>query len=355
MGDSQSNQKELLERVAVRQETYLRKRVAELEGIEATLREQLSSRKEMAAKVAEAVEALPPLPIKGSKVFGPPPNSNRSETPIPLFLKLSDWHIGEYIRAEETEGFGGYSWDIAQQRAHTITDNLIESVRSSRSLFNIEELVVSAEGDFVSGDIHDELKVTNEFPLPVQAAKAGALLREVIYKLSGHFKKVRVLEIGADNHGRMTKKPQAKQKSLNNANFMVYAVANASLENVRKQNVEIIQPEGIKAVIRVAGWDFLVEHGDETKAWMGIPYYGLERTRAREAVKRMNADGYRFHYQSIGHWHVAGIVSGNILVNGSLSGTSEYDHAQGRQAAPAQVSFLVHPKYGIFNWTAWRA
>ena len=322
----------------------------ELEAIVEQMRLQLSTREAMAAKVAEAVEALPPLPIKGPKVFGPP-TGQPSTSPISMFLKLSDWHIGEYIRAEETEGFGGYDWEKAQQRAHMITDKVIESARINRQSFTIEELVISAEGDFVSGDIHDELKITNEFPLPVQAAKAGALLREVIYKLSGHFKKVRVLEIGADNHGRLNKKPQAKQKSLNNANFMVYAVTNASLENIK--NVEIVQPEGIKAVIRVAGFDFLVEHGDETKAWMGIPFYGLERTRAREAVKRMNTEK-TFHYQSIGHWHVAGIISGNILVNGSLSGTSEYDHAQGRHGAPTQVSFLVHPKYGIFNWTAWR-
>src|SRR6266404_4575950 len=274
-------------------EIYLRRHVSELEGIIFGLRTEIGNRNEMAREVVASVKALPPFPNPQVRLFGPGLKNRGSKSLIPMFVKFSDWHVGEYVRAEETEGFGGYNWEKAQQRAHTIADKLIESVRTNRNSFNIEELVISAEGDFVSGDIHDELKVTNEFPLPVQAAKAGALLREVIYKLSGHFKRVRVLEIGADNHGRMTKKPQAKQKSLNNANFMVYAVANAFLENVTKKNVEIIQPEGIKEVIRVAGWDFLVEHGDETKAWMGIPFYGLERTRAREAVKRMNSEGRR--------------------------------------------------------------
>src|SRR6266581_4307027 len=62
-----------------------------------------------------------------------------------------------------------------------------------------------------------------------------------------------------------------------------------------------------------------------------------------------------FDYMSVGHWHVPGVVSGNILINGSLSGTDEFDHGCGRHAPPAQVSFLVHPKHKIFGWTAWNA
>jgi hypothetical protein len=40
-------------------------------------------------------------------------------------------------------------------------------------------------------------------------------------------------------------------------------------------------------------------------------------------------------------------------MNGSLSGTTEFDHSCGRHAAPAQTSFLVHPKYGIFDFVPW--
>ena len=132
--------------------------------------------------------------------------------------------------------------------------------------------------------------------------------------------------------------------------FAVYAVTNAFLR--QHKNIEIVQPLAAKQLVDIGGWKFLSEHGDTTKAWMGIPFYGIERARAREAVRRMRTD-LGFDYISIGHWHVPGIVSGNILINGSLSGTSEYDHIAGRHALPAQVSFLVHKKYGLFNWVAW--
>lgn len=85
----------------------------------------------------------------------------------------------------------------------------------------------------------------------------------------------------------------------------------------------------------------------------GIPYYGMERDRAREAMKRQHTEK-GFDYISIGHWHVPAIIGGNILVNGSLPGTTEFDHLVGRHASPAQVSFMVHPKFGLFNWVAWK-
>jgi hypothetical protein len=92
----------------------------------------------------------------------------------------------------------------------------------------------------------------------------------------------------------------------------------------------------------------------------------MERERGREAAKRMQAmmdterglaEQYQkeigFDFVSCGHWHVPGVVSGNILINGSLTGTDEFDHGCGRHAPSAQVSFLVHPNHKIFNWTPW--
>lgn len=57
-----------------------------------------------------------------------------------------------------------------------------------------------------------------------------------------------------------------------------------------------------------------------------------------------------FDYQSIGHWHVPGILGGNIFVNGSLSGTSEFDYQQTRHAPPSQMALLVHRERGAMGW-----
>jgi hypothetical protein len=314
---------------------------------------------EMTDHIVEAIHALTPLQPVPFKVV------NTSGSEVAAVLKLSDWHIGEVISPEETEGFGEFNWALAQERVRYIIQKFLTWIQTQRTSYDIQDLYVFCEGDWVSGDIHDELLRTNEFPLPVQACNAGELLAQAISSLAPHFRKVIMVEIGPDNHGRLVRKPQFKQKATNSMSYVVYTVANAHL--TKHENVEFITTPGIKHVVDVVGVKFLLEHGDTVKAWMGIPFYGLERERGREAIKRMQAmlDDQRsleklereigFDYISCGHWHVPGIVSGNILINGSLSGTSEFDHGCGRHALPTQVSFLVHPKHKLFNWVAWTA
>lgn len=341
---------------------HLRKEVQRLQNQVTSLKDVQGFRQELIASVIQASAALEPLPpIKYDKPSG---TLKKSDTSIAAVLKLSDHHIGEQTAAAETEGFGEYNWEIAQARMGYITQKFLRSIQVQRRAFHIPKLYIFGEGDFVSGDIHNELRVTNEFPLPVQAVCAGALLAQTVATLAPHFEEVHFIQVGADNHGRLNPKPQAKQKSSNNMSFVVYSQANALLRS--HKNVEPLLAVGMKQLVTVEGINFLVEHGDNIRGQMGIPWYGFERMKGKEAFKRMQAmleiqRGWRtyqkdigFDYWSGGHYHVPSIISENILVNGSLSGTSEFDHSQGRYALPSQVSFLVNQNHGIFGWTAWR-
>jgi hypothetical protein len=158
--------------------------------------------------------------------------------------------------------------------------------------------------------------------------------------------------MSADNHGRLSKKYQFKQGAVNNYTYIGHVVCNEILKKC--ENVKIIMGEGLKLLADVLGKKFLISHGHTIMGQMGIPFYGMERDRAREAVKRAKLLDKMFDYISIGHWHVPSIIGENILVNGSLPGTTELDHGCGRHARPSQVSFMVHPDHGMFNWTAWK-
>lgn len=308
----------------------------------------------------EAVVAIEPLPAVSYK------SGTSADAAMAAVLKLSDWHIGAVTKAEETEGFGQFNWALAQERVQYIVQKFLGWIESHRKSFKIPVLYILSEGDMVSGNIHYELEVTNEFPVPVQAVNAGNLLAQAVATLAPHFSEVHVVEIDIDNHSRLTRKLQFAQGGENSWGHIVHGIANARLE--KHGNVHIIQCPGIRQLVNINGIKFLVEHGHEVKAWMGIPFYGIERMRGKEAAKRIQAmleqerkedfNKYQkdigFDYISQGHWHVPGIVSGNILINGCLPGTTEYDHAYGRYARPSQVSFLVHPKYKIFDWTPWQ-
>jgi len=330
--------------------TFLRNELRRLQLEIRGFHEESGSKTEFTNAIREEVKALEPLPL----VRYEPPTSPQSDSPIVAVLKFSDWHIGAVIREEETEGFGHFNWETAQARVKHITGKFLDWISMHRTAFTINKVYVLCEGDFISGDIHRELSVTNEFPCPVQSVRAGNLLGHAIASIAPMFPEVHLVEVGGDNHGRLTPKPQFKQKASNNFLYVVYALANEMLS--RHSNVLVEGGEGMKYVANIAGYRFLCEHGDTVKAWMGIPYYGMERERAREAHRRMQAKKQEigFDYVSCGHWHVPSIIAGNILVNGSLSGTDEFDHGCGRHSPPSQVSFLVHPKHGVFNWTSWR-
>lgn len=326
---------------------HLRGRNSELGTEIARLRSIVGEQREFSDQVKAAVAAAEPYPrIKWHRPAKP-------GKPVIPVLKFSDWQIGQMVLASETEGFGEFNWEIAQRRVFTITDGFLRWVHTMRYGYRIDECRILVEGDMIEGDVlRDEAAITNEFPAPVQTARTGLLLGEAVARVAPHFGHVKVVEINVDNHGRTTRKPMTKRAPENTFNYLVHTIANQVL--AKHPNVETFVAPGMKHVENINGFRFLIEHGHTVKSWMGIPYYGMERERAREATKRMGTDLW-FHYQSIAHWHVAAWVGGNMLINGSLPGTSEFDHSCGRHAPPSQVAFLVHPEHGAFNFTPFRA
>lgn len=294
---------------------------------------------EYIAQVVQAVQAEDPIPAREWV------KPDKPHTPMTAVFHLTDWHVGERIRAAETEGFGKFDWETCQDRVmNQLVPGYLRWLNTQRHGYVIDELCLLLTGDFISGDIHDELRRTNEFPIPVQTAKAGHLLGAVARELAAECSKLTIVEVGADNHSRLVQKPQAKQKVDNSMGYLVYEILNAHLDKLT--NVEVVRSEGMKLLFTLNGYKFLAEHGDSVKSWMGIPWYGIEREKAREAQRRM-FESRGFHYLVMGHWHVPWF--GSNIVGGSLTGTSEYDHSCGRYAPPSQTAWIVG-KHGAFNF-----
>jgi len=299
---------------------------------------------ELADTIAGAVKACSP--------FKPFPFSLKGKKPsVSALLALSDWQIGERIEGRDIEDFGMFDWQIAQERMYGICDDFLKWVNLNRGMYRIEELILPCLGDFINGDIHDGGEHTNEFPAPTQAARAGLLLGEVFRILEPHFGAVRAIEVACDNHGRTGPKIPYKRRAQANYNTLVYTIANAKAERLRRFSA--VFSDGLKERFKVGDYVFLAEHGNDIRGWQGIGYYGMERTLGREARKRMNTDK-TFSYWLMGHWHVPSVLQDQIMINGCLTGTTELDHANGRFAAPTQVAFLVG-KHGYFNWTPFRS
>jgi hypothetical protein len=308
------------------------------------LLKRLGDELEFNDEILAAVGALKPLkPLKRRPAKQPC-------SKIAVTSPLTDWHIGEVINEDEVEGLNKYDFEIATKRVEYLAYKLIDWVETQRHSYQIDDLYIPMLGDFISGNIHKGLEVTNEFPLPVAITKAAYLLSRYIGMLAPHFDRIVVDEIGADNHSRLNHKPQAKQKALNSYNYPIFELMEAYLSTM--ENITYTRHLSPKAQIDIGGQSFLCSHGDTVRGWMGMPYYGMVRENNREARKRMKY-GKPFDETLRGHFHVAGFGEDYGILCGSLCGATELDALNGRFTLPYQVSFLVHPQYGWFNFCKW--
>lgn len=280
--------------------------------------------------------------------------TGKKGSPVEAVMQVSDAHMGSVQLMEEIEGFNNFSPEICRNRQIDYVKRFIRWIELHRNVYVIPEASILVTGDLISGDIHEELQVTNAFPVPVQCVKAGEVLSEQVALIAPYFKKVKVHFIVADNHSRLTKKPQSKEEGYNSFNYIVGKLAEIYL--AKHPNVQFNIYPMFEKVVQVSERQYLIAHGHNIRGWMGIPWYSVERHVGKEAMNRMEIimneqsrmKDIGFHKYIFGHYHTP-FDHPHYSCCGSVSGTDAYDHKSGRHAEPSQSSWLVHPKHGEFN------
>src|SRR6266436_10356698 len=91
--------------------------------------------KEYVAEVLTAVKALDPLPPFKFNIV------KKSLAVVTAVLHLTDLHIGEMIEQAETEGWGTFSWAIAQDRVfNQLLPDFLKWVYTQRGGYQIDNL-----------------------------------------------------------------------------------------------------------------------------------------------------------------------------------------------------------------------
>jgi len=302
-----------------------------------------------------AVEPIKPV----SAEYKPRTGSRQISAPVAACMHSTDGHHGAMQEASEIEGFNEFSPEIGEMRQLGFARDVVEWTELHRHSYAIDELHHLVTGDMISGDIHEDLRVTNAWPAPVQAIRAGELLAKQIEITAPHFEKVVVEFIVSDNHGRMTKKPQAKEAGLNSLNYVVGWYAKALLADHANVTFNIYPMH--ETIVHVLNRQYLICHGHDVIGWMGLPWYGIHRKVSREAVARMQlvmddiakAHQIGFHKYVFGHYHTP-VDLPLYMASGSVSGCDALDRKQGRYAKPSQSAWMVHPEWAEFDRTNFR-
>jgi hypothetical protein len=290
--------------------------------------------------VVEQVENAKIQPVKWLQ-----PQAKVKASSATLMLMLSDLHLDEIVEPEEVDGLNAYNRTIAVMRMKRWSQNVIKMARHHLAGMKYDGVVLMLGGDIFSGDIHEELKETNEDTMLGSLLYWAEQIASAIDLLADEFKKVHIAAV-AGNHGRTTRKPRAKLRARTNFDWLLAKMLERHFANDRRITFQI--PESSDALISVYDTHHLLTHGDQTQGGgsIGGIYPPIMRMRARKA-QRYLATGASFQTLWLGHWHQY-LPSPSMVVNGSMKGYDEYAYVSNFSfEQPQQALAIVVPEKGI--------
>jgi transposase-like protein len=260
-----------------------------------------------------------------------------------FMLDWSDLHASEVVSSEQMNGINEYDWDVMLRRHDQMLKSIVSFKR--KRPYPVRKLFINGLGDMLSGNIHPELKETNDRPLMEAALQLGMDMSEWVARLAEEFEEIEIHGV-VGNHPRTTLK-QGMKNRYDNYDWMVYQIMKLRLAESPHVTVEV--PRSANTTVQVFGETHLLMHGDGIRSTMpGVPWGGVMRRVAEmtNQYARIGTPIRRFH---VGHFHNPNIVEGGrILMNGSVKGPDEYSLLQfGGGHDASQLLQVYHPRRGL--------
>jgi predicted phosphodiesterase len=260
-------------------------------------------------------------------------------------LFLSDLHWGEVVHPSQIGGVNKYNLSIAHSRLNYCVETAIHLLRILDGRMDYPGIVVPLGGDMISGDIHDELKTTNELPTMPTVLDLYSHLIGAIERLAEVFGHV-FLPCVTGNHGRNTMKIYAKNRQHTSFDWLLFQFL--ARHFAKDKRITFYIPDGSDALYKVHNTRYLLTHGDQFRGGDSIigPLGPLTRGNQKKQA-RNQAINQEYDVMICGHWHQY-IHLSRLIVNGSLKGYDEYAYnGNFGFEEPAQALWITHPKHGI--------
>lgn len=261
-------------------------------------------------------------------------------------LFLSDLHWGETVYPEQINGINKYNLTIAHDRLARTFKQTVRLLRDYLAEGQYDGIVVALGGDMLSGNIHDEIRETNEANVLACVADLHDHMVAGIELLANEFGRVFVPCV-VGNHGRLDKKPRAKGAVRDNFEWIFYHYLAKHFAN--DDRVTVVVSESLDYLYRIHNHTYLLTHGDQFRGGTGIAGpmtpWALGDHKKR---KRQDAINQPYDTMIFGHWHQLFWGNGSFICNGSLKGYDEYAFRFNFSVQPAmQALWITHPEHGI--------
>ncbi len=298
--------------------------------------EVLLTEMDMVQKRLDAIKSIEPV-----ETFEIKPTVVKGNSEAVAVIVASDWHVGETVNKNTVNGLNSFNEKVAKERAEAFFANSLRLLQVYQKDITINKIVLALLGDFISGNIHEELQEGNSM-LPIEELLfAQNLLASGIEYLLNNSDVEILIPCHSGNHGRSTKKQRHATEAGNSFEFYMYHNLANHFRNEKR--VKFMIPEGYLSYVDIFNTTVRFHHGHSIQYGGGI---GGIFVPAFKAISQWNKSRWAT-VDVFGHFHQQR-NGGNFLCNGSLIGYNAYAVAiKAEFEKPMQTFFLVHNKHGI--------
>jgi hypothetical protein len=259
-----------------------------------------------------------------------------------MIALASDWHIEERVRPGDVNGLNEYTLEIAQRRADHYFSTLLRLIEIEQQNTKVDHVVLALLGDFITGDIHEELVEITDLEPTFAARRAEEIIVSGIEHLLAKSKLKITCIAHSGNHARTTKDQRHSTENGHSLEWLIYmAMKDRYHGNPR---VQFHVPQAYHSYLTVYDKTIRFHHGHAINYGGGV---GGITIPVRKAIAQWNtlktAD-----VDCFGHFHQS-FDGGNFVCNGSMIGYNAY--ALSIKAAyeePIQMLFGIHSKLGKY-------
>lgn len=259
-------------------------------------------------------------------------NQNKNEATV--VAVASDWHIEEEVKAGTVNNLNKFNLDIAKERVHKFFRKIVSLTAKEKQDVKIYDLILVLGGDFISGNIHDELLETCLIP-PVEAIIfVQELIESGIDFLLEHTKLSITLPCVVGNHTRITAKVHISTEQGNSLETLMYHSLMKRYKGVDR--VRFIIGSGYHIYLPIYDDVFRIHHGHAVNYGGGVGGLSIPLNKAISQWDKTQC----VNHDILGHFHTYNSFK-KATVNGSLIGYSPFAiRIKAEYEPPTQAFFL---------------
>lgn len=241
-------------------------------------------------------------------------------------LPISDVHFGEVVDGRSINGLNNYNTSIAKRRHIELFRRNYEYA----SIYGCKDLHLFFLGDIFSGNIHAELRETNEKQITECVMDYAAFILGLIQEYAKLYENIEISCV-VGNHARNTDRYQFKNKGKDSYEYILYSMMGMYFNELKlAKNVHVNLTDSTVLFAKVGSQIWKLEHGDRYKGGSAFvsPFSTVVRDNFKDKGMFCNED-QNFNAVIMGHWHIGGEMSlqGSntpVYLNPSLIGPGEY-------------------------------